>query len=63
MKSTVMGFWLLTVALGNALVAVLARFSHLNLEDFFWLFAGLMAIAAVIFALRAAHYQVRDYTQ
>lgn len=63
MKSTVMGFWLLTVAFGNALVAVLARFSNLNLEDFFWLFAGLMAIAAVIFALRAAYYQVRDYTQ
>jgi POT family proton-dependent oligopeptide transporter len=63
MKSTVMGFWLLTVALGNALVAVLARFSRLNLEDFFWLFAALMAVAAVIFALRAANYQVRDYTQ
>lgn len=63
MKSTVMGFWLLTVAFGNALVAVLARFSQLKLEDFFWLFAALMAIAAVIFALRAAFYQVRDYTQ
>lgn len=63
MKSTVMGFWLLTVALGNVLVAVLARFSDLKLEDFFWLFAGLMAIAAIIFAARAAYYQVRDYTQ
>jgi proton-dependent oligopeptide transporter, POT family len=63
MKSTVMGFWLLTVAFGNALVAVLARFSDLKLEDFFWLFAGLMAIAAIIFALRAAVFQVRDYTQ
>lgn len=63
MKSTVMGFWLLTVALGNALVALLAQFAHLKLEDFFWLFAGLMAIAAVIFAIRAANYQVRDYPQ
>jgi POT family proton-dependent oligopeptide transporter len=63
MKSTVMGFWLLTVAFGNALVALLARFSQLSLENFFWLFAVLMAIAAVIFAARAAFYKVRDYTQ
>lgn len=63
MKSTVMGFWLLTVALGNVLVALLARFSDLKLENFFWVFAGLMAVAAIIFAMRASVYQVRDYTQ
>jgi POT family proton-dependent oligopeptide transporter len=63
MKSTVMGFWLLTVAFGNALVALLARFGDLSLENFFWLFAGLMAVAAIIFAFRAAVFQVRDYTQ
>jgi proton-dependent oligopeptide transporter, POT family len=63
MKSTVMGFWLLTVALGNVLVALLARFASLKLENFFWVFAGLMAIAAVVFALRASVYKVRDYTQ
>jgi proton-dependent oligopeptide transporter, POT family len=63
MKSTVMGFWLLTVAFGNVLVALLARFGNLQLVDFFWVFAGLMAVAAVIFAARAAVYQVRDYTQ
>ncbi|HXW60366.1 MAG TPA: MFS transporter, partial [Myxococcota bacterium] len=63
MKSTVMGFWLLTVAFGNVLVALLARFGNLALEDFFWVFAGLMAVAALIFAARAAFYQVRDYPQ
>lgn len=63
MKSTVMGFWLLTVAFGNVLVALLARFGNLALVDFFWVFAGLMALAAVIFVVRAAFYQVRDYTQ
>lgn len=63
MKSTVMGFWLLTVAFGNVLVAVLARFGNLALVDFFWVFAGLMALAAVIFVIRASLYQVRDYTQ
>lgn len=63
MKSTVMGFWLLTVAFGNVLVALLAHFGNLKLVDFFWVFAGLMAVAAVIFIARAAFYQVRDYTQ
>jgi proton-dependent oligopeptide transporter, POT family len=63
MKSTVMGFWLLTVALGNVLVALLARFGDLDLENFFWVFAGLMAVASVIFAIRASFYQVQDYTQ
>jgi POT family proton-dependent oligopeptide transporter len=63
MKSTVMGFWLLTVAFGNVLVALLARFAELKLEDFFWLFAGLMAIAAAVFTVRAAVFKVRDYTQ
>lgn len=63
MKSTVMGFWLLTVALGNVLVALLAKFSDLELVNFFWVFAGLMAVAAFLFGLRAAGYQARDYPQ
>lgn len=63
MKSTVMGFWLLTVALGNVLVALLARFGDLDLENFFWVFAVLMALAAIIFSIRASFYQVQDYTQ
>lgn len=63
MKSTVMGFWLLTVALGNVLVALLAKFSDLELVDFFWVFAGLMAVAALLFGLRAMGYQTKDYPQ
>jgi POT family proton-dependent oligopeptide transporter len=63
MKSTVMGFWLLTVTLGNVLVAFLAGFKGLEPVDFFWTFAGLSAGAAVIFALRAAIYTPRDFTQ
>jgi len=63
MKSTVMGFWLLTVAFGNVLVALLARFSALELKNFFLVFAGLMAITAALFAIRTANYHVRDYTQ
>ncbi|MCA9602375.1 MAG: hypothetical protein KC417_10140, partial [Myxococcales bacterium] len=63
MKSTVMGFWLLTVSFGNELVAVLARFEGLPLVTFFWLFAGLMAAAAAIFSVISAFYRYRDYTQ
>lgn len=62
MKSTIMGFWLLTTALGNVLVAFTARFAHLDLVDFFWFFAGLMGVAALLFGFRAATYQERDYS-
>ena len=63
MKSTIMGFWLLTVALGNVFVGFLARFSKLALVDFFWVFAGLMAIAAFIFSFRAHFYKYKEYSQ
>jgi POT family proton-dependent oligopeptide transporter len=63
MKSTVMGFWLLTVAAGNVLVTFMAGFKKLEPVTFFWIFAGLMAGAAVLFGLRAAFYVPREYTQ
>jgi hypothetical protein len=58
-----MGFWLLTVAFGNLLVALLAKFAELPLEQFFWVFAGLMALAAVLFTARAYFYEPMDYPQ
>jgi POT family proton-dependent oligopeptide transporter len=63
MKSTIMGFWLLTVAIGNGLVSILAEFGKLPLVQFFWLFAGLMLAAALIFGLRAHYYVERDIVQ
>lgn len=63
MKSTIMGFWLLSVALGNVLVALLAHFSGLELADFFWVFAFLMAVAGILFSIRAKNYVLRDYNQ
>jgi POT family proton-dependent oligopeptide transporter len=54
MKSTIMGFWLLCVTFGNILVAFLAPLQVLSLTTFFWVFAGLMAAAAVIFAISAS---------
>lgn len=63
MKSTIMGFWLLTVAVGNMLVSLLAEFGKLPLTTFFWLFAGLMLVAGVVFGARAHFYVERDFIQ
>ena len=63
MKSTIMGFWLLTVALGNVLVAVIAGLGDLPLESFFWLFAVMMLVAGLLFALRAKFYVTREFAQ
>ena len=77
MKSTIMGFWLLSVSLGNVLVAAVTKaqgwllpmFTTVDSEtgptltQFFWFFAGLMGLAAFLFGIRAAFYRYRDYTQ
>jgi proton-dependent oligopeptide transporter, POT family len=63
MKSMVMSFWNLTVALGNVLIAFLASFEDLPLTDFFWVFAGLMAGAGFIFGIRSYFYVPKDFTQ
>jgi POT family proton-dependent oligopeptide transporter len=63
MKSTIMGFWLLTVALGNVLVVFVTKLPDMPLLRFFWVFAALMGMAAVAFGLRAAFYRYKDYTQ
>jgi POT family proton-dependent oligopeptide transporter len=62
MKSTIMGFWLLSVTFGNVLVAFLAPMEKiLELSEFFWVFTGLMALAAVIFAVLAYFYKGKTY--
>ena len=63
MKSTIMGFWLLCVALGSKIVVIMTGFEELSLADFFWVFAGLMAVAGVLFGLRARVYRGKEYTQ
>jgi len=64
MKSTIMSFWLLCVTFGNLLVAFLAPLQKtITLSSFFWLFAGLMAGAALIFALLASFYRGKTYLQ
>jgi POT family proton-dependent oligopeptide transporter len=63
MKSTIMGFWYLTVAFGNMLVSLLAEFGKLPLIQFFWVFAALMAISGLLFGLRAYFFVERDVIQ
>lgn len=63
MKSTIMGFWLLGITFGNVLVAFLAPLQSLSLQTFFWTFAGLMGLAALIFAALAARYRGKTYFQ
>ncbi|HEU5077688.1 MAG TPA: hypothetical protein VFT72_00650 [Opitutaceae bacterium] len=63
MKSTIMGFWLLGITFGNVLVAFLAPLQTLSLQTFFWTFAALMAIAAVVFSILAASYRGKTYLQ
>ncbi len=65
MKSTIMGFWLICVTLGNVLVAFLAPLETLagGLATFFWIFAGLMVLAALVFVALAATYKGKTYLQ
>jgi len=63
MKSTVMGFWMLTVSLGQVLVTLLASLEDLPRVTFFWVFAALMGGAAFLFGIRARFYKIKDYTQ
>ena len=64
MKSTIMGFWLLGVTFGNVLVAFLAPLQKTYaLSQFFWLFTGLMTVAAVVFAVLAKFYRGKTYLQ
>ena len=64
MKSTIMGFWLLCVTGGNVLVAFLAPMQTiLDLSEFFWVFTGVMAAAAVVFAVLAYFYKGKAYLQ
>lgn len=64
MKSTLSGFWLLTVTAGNIIVAFLAPLqTKYELSEFFWLFTGLMAAAACVFSVLAYFYKGKSYLQ
>jgi POT family proton-dependent oligopeptide transporter len=69
MKSLIMSFWLLTVAVGNLFVALLTHFFPTNGANAeaasvstgrFLLYAAMMFGVAILFSLIAATYQYRD---
>jgi POT family proton-dependent oligopeptide transporter len=66
MKSIIMSFWLLTIAFGDLLVAVITKiFSAPGGESSvstgrFLMYAGLTFIVAVLFSIVAAFYKYRD---
>lgn len=67
MKSFVMGLWLLSVALGNFITAqVTSRLQDIitiGTPTYFWFFAGLMFLTAIIFMFVASRYKEESYIQ
>jgi len=70
MKSFVMSLYLLSVSAGNALTAIVNRWtmdadgnSSLAGADYYWFFTKLMAGAAVVFIVVGFLYKPRDYMQ
>jgi proton-dependent oligopeptide transporter, POT family len=69
MKSTIMSFWLLTVAFGNLLVTAITELlpgsgAHAHAASVstprFLLYAGLTFVVAILFSVVAAFYRYRD---
>jgi len=65
MKSTIMSFWLLTVAMGNLLVTTVTQLGGGHGDASvssgrFYLYAGMMMAAGVLFVLTAVRYHYRD---
>jgi POT family proton-dependent oligopeptide transporter len=70
MKSLVMSLWLLAVAAGNFITAMIniliqdeAGHSRISGTAYYLLFAGLMAATAAVFAIVASRYRYRSYLQ
>ena len=65
MKSTIMSFWLLTVAVGNLLVAVVTNFNervvHARGANEFFFYAALMVAVAGVFIFCATRYKERTF--
>ncbi len=65
MKSAIMGFFLLTTALGNLLIVTITKLGSGHGDESvsperFFLYAGMMAVVGVLFTVIAARYQYRD---
>ena len=67
MKSTIMSFWLLTVAFGNLLVTTITQIGGGHGDSSvssgrFYLYAGITGIVAVLFLIVASRYRTREET-
>src|SRR6185295_4712952 len=65
MKSTIMSFWLLTVAIGSLLVTTVTQLGGGHGDESvssgrFYFYAGMTAVVTVLFILIAARYRYRD---
>lgn len=67
MKSTIMAVFFFTVFLGNILVTLINQniqakgfFSHYQGASYFWLFAGIMAVNAVLYYVAVFAFKIRD---
>jgi len=67
MKSTIMSFWLLTVAFGSLLVTTITQLGSRQgagdasvSSERFYLYAGITAVVTVLFVLIATRYRYRD---
>jgi POT family proton-dependent oligopeptide transporter len=63
MKSTIMSFWLLTVAFGNMLDAVIAKIDVFTGAHEFFFFAGLMFLVSIVFVIGAVRYKAREFIE
>lgn len=67
MKSFIMGLWLLSISLGNLITAQvsshLQNYITLGTPTYFWFFAGLMFVTAIVFMLIARRYKEESYIQ
>lgn len=69
-KSIVMSVYLLSVALGNFIVVMVNKFNtsqdgseYLQGADYYWLFTGMVAVAAIAFCIVARFYREEKYVQ
>jgi proton-dependent oligopeptide transporter, POT family len=63
MKSTIMSFWLLTVAVGNFLTAVFSYLNRFSGSGEFFFYAAMMLAVAGIFVLSTLRYKERNYIE
>lgn len=57
MRSTIMSIWFLSVGSGNLFTAVVSKVFFTQGAAYFWFFAALMLVAAILFGLVARRYE------